>query len=108
MKNRIRENNSLINMEKKSILELLEKVAIRFTNKYEPVKINGNDFFVGPNGTVFYFVALIDFETIIVEYADNLEKAEQRLFEDGDQFDVNQSFESLIDEIQKELDNENV
>ena len=42
------------------------------------------------------------------EYADNLEKAEQRLFEDGDQFDVNQSFESLIDEIQKELDNENV
>ncbi len=47
MKNRIRENNILTNMEKKSILELLEKVAIRFTNKYEPVKINGNDFFVG-------------------------------------------------------------
>lgn len=90
-------------MEKKSIQNLLDQVEARFLNNYKPIDVNGNRCLVGPNGTIFYFVALIDFNTIIVEYADDINNAENGLFEDGDQFNINQDFESLIAELEDEI-----
>lgn len=93
-------------VEKKSIQSLLDQVEARFLNSYKAVDINGDRCLVGPNGTVFYFVALVDFGTIIVEYANNVSDAKKGLFEDGDQFDINQSFESLIADIEQEISTE--
>ena len=90
-------------MEKKSIQNILDQVEARFLNKYKSIDINGNRCLVGPNGTIFYFVALVDFNTIIVEYADSINNANNELFEDGDQFNINQDFESLIAELSDEI-----
>ena len=95
--------DSLTAVDRKSIQSLLDQVEARFLNYYDPIEINGNRYLIGPNGTIFYFVALIDFGTIIVEYANNINDAKNNLFEDGDQFDINQNFESLIAELAEEI-----
>lgn len=94
---------SLTAVDRKSIQSLLDQVEASFLNYYDPIEINGNRYLIGPNGTIFYFVALIDFGTIIVEYANNINDAKNNMFEDGDQFDINQDFESLIAELAEEI-----
>lgn len=97
------EKGGLTAVEKRSIQSLLDRVEARFLNSYKAVDINGDRCLIGPNGNVFYFVALVDFGTIIVEYANNVDDAKKGLFEDGDQFDMNQSFENLIAELMEEV-----
>lgn len=87
----------------KSILQLLEKVESRFSKEYKTIRINGQRCFVSKGGTVFYFIVLTQFRSLIVEYANNIEEANSNMFEDGDQFEIDQGFETLIREIRDEL-----
>ena len=85
------------------MLELLAQVEDRFSKKYEELKIHGQKCFVGNNGTVFYFVALEQLRCLLVEYADNIDAAKSGMFDDGDLVDVDQGFESIIAELQEEI-----
>ena len=85
------------------MLRLLEKVEDRFSSEYKTIEINGQRCFMSNNGTVFYFIILSELRSLIVEYANNIDEAKQDLFEDGDQFDIDQDLESLIDEIREEI-----
>lgn len=85
------------------MLKLLEQVEARFSKEYETLQINGQKCFIGNNGTVFYFVALEQFRCLLVEYADNINAAKSGAFDDGDLVDADQGFESMIAELQEEM-----
>ena len=97
------ESDGLIPEEEKSMLKLLEQVEARFSKEYKSIKLNGQNCFVGENGTIFYFVALEQFRSLLVEYADNIDSAKSGLFDDGDLVDADQDFETMIRELQEEI-----
>ena len=99
-------NVGLIYEEMRSTLQLLEMVENKFSKEYKSLTIGGQRCFMSENGTVFYFVVLKPFRSMVVEYANNVEEAKAFLFEDGDQFDIDQSFEKLVNDIQMEILNE--
>lgn len=78
----------------------------RFSKKYDAFKLNDQLCFMSPGGTVFHFVVLVPFHSLVVEYANSIEEARASLFEDGDQFDIDVDFEELIAEVNQELQSE--
>lgn len=84
-------------------MKLLEKVENKFSNDYETIYVNGQKCFRSLNGTVFYFIVLNAFKSLVIEYANNIQEAKNNIFEDGDQFDISQDFDALILDIRREL-----
>ena len=74
-----------------------------FTNEYPTITIGDNWYFISAEGIVFYFIVLRQLRSLIVEYADSISDAKNDFFEDGDQFNIDQDFESLVQEIKEEL-----
>ena len=59
--------------------------------------------FISKQGVVFDFVILKELDSLIIEYADDIDAANKGIFYDGDQFDINQNFDSLVKEMKEEL-----
>lgn len=85
--------------------QMLNKITEDLKNDYQIIKLDYDDdlYFVMPNGVVFEVIYLPPFDCFTISYADCIEKANNGLFEEGEQFDAKQDYAQLLGEIKDEL-----
>ena len=83
----------------------LQKMADEFTKEYKKIKFDGDDtiYFQLPNGVIFTPMYLTPFKCYTISYADNLEDAKRDFFQEGDQFDGDLDYETIISQMREEL-----
>ena len=90
-----------------NVLSQLGKI---FSREYREIKavIAGEtrNCFEMENGVIFEIVGILPFNCVTVSYADNLAEAKKGWFDEGDQFDAWQDFDTLVREIREELKSE--
>ncbi len=92
-------------MVKTELLERLEFIKTRLSEKYENVKINDEDCYLLENGAVFHVVALgDDFNALVIEYSQNVEEYGKNNSEDGDLFFMNMGNEEMLQAMSKEIE----
>ena len=87
---------------------LLDELWKLFSKEYESVTVHGEPWFISNTGTVFRFIVLVQLQSLIVEYADDVHAAERYMTDDGDQIDVDQNISEVISEIRAELKRESI
>lgn len=74
-----------------------------FRKRYPVEDVNGNLFFVAPDNSVFTLTVFPHFESILIEHAPNIEKANGGL-DDGDMYDVSLSLNEMIEAMTEEIE----
>lgn len=84
--------------------QTIERIERRLAEKYEGIRINGENCFLKEDGTVFHLCGLTEpFNAVVIEYASTIEEAEKNMSEDGDLFYMDEMTE---DEIYQAMINE--
>ncbi|MDI9468671.1 MAG: hypothetical protein QM296_00510 [Bacillota bacterium] len=90
----------------KTIDLLLDRLRNRIGARYKQVKVNGELCYLLPNGVVFTFSRPQGFNSIIVEYADNINEANGYNYEDGCQFPLDWGEDKIFEAMVREIENE--
>lgn len=91
--------------QKETRSKMIEKMENRLSGMFEGVEINGKRCFLTAQGSVFHVCGLGGtYNSLVIEYADNLEDAKMNRMEDGDlfpmdEYDEDEMFQAMIKEI---------
>lgn len=86
--------------------ESVEYVTNRLRKIYEERKINGEDWFILPNQVAIH-VDIIEENRLVIEFADNVEKAKIHMADDGQSYYLDDyTPEEMFNEMMKEIENE--
>ena len=89
---------------------ILQRMGDVFSNEYEEIEITVSGekrkCYKMKNGVIFEVIGILPFNCFTVSYADNLTAAKKDWFEEGDQFDAWQDFDTLVRQIREELKGE--
>lgn len=92
-------------MVKTELLERLESIKAVFLEKYESIRINGEDCYLLKSGVVFRVVALGDeFNALVIEYSGDIEEYKKNNSEDGDLFFMDMEKEEMLRAMSKEIE----
>lgn len=84
--------------------EMKKKIEQLLAEKYEQITVNGERCFRKPDGTVFILSEIASENSLVVEYADDIDQARQNAYEDGDWYCITEyEDDKLISEILREI-----
>ncbi|MDD5927299.1 MAG: hypothetical protein PUD12_03785 [Firmicutes bacterium] len=73
---------------KKMIDERLSLLELSLKHEFEQIEINGEKCYKTSSNEIFTLTPLYSYNAIVIEYADDIEKAKANLYEDGDMFSM--------------------
>ena len=87
--------------------ESVEYIENRLRKIYEERKINNEDCFILPNQVAIH-IDIIEKKRLVIEFADNEEKAKTHMADDGrsyylDDYTLEEMFNEMIKEIENEI-----
>lgn len=87
--------------------ESVEYIENRLRKIYEERKINNEDWFILPNQVAIH-IDIIEKKRLVIEFADNEEKAKTHMADDGqsyylDDYTLEEMFNEMIKEIKNEI-----
>lgn len=92
-------------MEMKKMIDNRKAVfEQRLSQDFKQIQVNGEKCFCMPSGVIFTITPLYSFNSIVIEYADDLSCAKNNSYEDGDLFGIedyeeNEMFKMMLQEI---------